>query len=1474
MKDQVKVRMFSVITILIILFAALGLPASVARAAGTIYYVDNTVACDDYALGSGSMALPFCHIQRGADVALTPGDTVYVLHGTYAETVIPAASGTVGNPITFKADPGVTVNGQPGTPTLAYSGFAVSTKSYIVIDGFNIDNTSLKGIYVDSSSYITISRNHVTRAGASSQFHPYEQGIYVKNTSYSQITENTTDHNTCIGIRVVGGGHNEVSKNLSFSNYSVIETDAAGIELTGSSYNTVINNITYSNEDSGINIYIWDTATPVQSTYNLIIGNLSYENGDHGIDHNNSPYNTVIGNTVQGNGTVGINFEGETTTGSHHATVANNISVGNGFTPPTGSFGGNLRVDSASIAGTTIDYDLFNRESASVQIIWNNNNYVSLAAFKAAVPTQEVHGLEGNPLFVDPVVPALRQTGVPYVGAGAIGDYHLTLGSPAIDSANSNASNEPLYDIEGTARVDDPETVNTGAGTRSYDDRGAYEYQPRKTSTTVVNCGTGTPVVTYGSTISCVATVTASSGTVSPTGHVTWTTGGSGTFTGNPCTLSGSGGTATCSVTYQPSAVGTGSHLITAAYAGDGGFISSSSNQTVTVNRKAASVTPNTASKVYGSTDPALTGVLTGFVAADNVTATYTRVAGETVASSPYTISATLSPAGALVNYNVTYNTANFSVTPKPLTITSVVANGKVYDRTATATLNLGAATLVGVIAPDVVTINSSSATATFASTNAGTWAVTASGFSLSGAGVGNYTLAAQPTVPNATITPKSVSLTGVLANNKTYDGTTAATFNLSGASLTGVIAPDVVTINSSSATGTFASANAGTWAVTASGFSLSGAAGANYTLVTQPTVPNATISPKAASVTPSTASKVYGSTDPALTGVLTGFVAADNVTATYSRTAGETVAGSPYTISATLSPAGVLGNYTITYNTASFTITKRPITVTADAKSKVYGSIDPALTYHITSGSLFGTDTFSGALGRVAGENIGTYAITQGSLVLNANYNLTFVGANLTITKVPLTVKADDKAISYGDPDPIFTITYSGFLTGETAAVLDTQPTCDVADPHTDMGMYPIVCSGGADTIYSFVYVNGVLTVGTVTTPPPAATLINPTAGISTIKPTYSWNEVLASSWYRLFVNTPSGTIIDQWYEATVCNSGVCSVTPDITLTNGTSYNWWIQTWNSYGAGPWSTAKSFNVAIALPGKATLTSPNGAISTNKPTYTWTPVTGASWYYLWVSGPSGPVIKTWYDASVCTTSCSVTPDITLTNGTSYNWWIQTWNPGGTGPWSDAMSFNVAIPLPGKATLTSPNGTISTTKPTYTWTPVTGSTWYYLSVKGPSGPVIQTWYDASVCTTSCSVTPTTALANGTNYTWWVQTWNPGGTGPWSDAMSFNVAIPLPGKATLTSPNGAISTVQPTYSWTLVTGSTWYYLSVKAPSGPVIQTWYKASDVCISGTCSVTPTTTLTNGGSYTWWVQTWNEAGTGPWSDPANFNVATP
>ena len=121
--------------------------------------------------------------------------------------------------------------------------------------------------------------------------------------------------------------------------------------------------------------------------------------------------------------------------------------------------------------------------------------------------------------------------------------------------------------------------------------------------------------------------------------------------------------------------------------------------------------------------------------------------------------------------------------------------------------------------------------------------------------------------------------------------------------------------------------------------------------------------------MTPNAASKTYGAADPAFTGTLTGFLAADGVTATYSRTAGETVLGSPYTISAVLSPAGVLSNYAITYNTANFTIDPKAASVTPNAASKTYGAADPAFTGTLTG--FLAADGVTATYSRTAGETV-----------------------------------------------------------------------------------------------------------------------------------------------------------------------------------------------------------------------------------------------------------------------------------------------------------------------------------------------------------------------------------------------------------------------------------------------------------------------------------------------------------------------
>ena len=154
---------------------------------------------------------------------------------------------------------------------------------------------------------------------------------------------------------------------------------------------------------------------------------------------------------------------------------------------------------------------------------------------------------------------------------------------------------------------------------------------------------------------------------------------------------------------------------------------------------------------------------------------------------------------------------------------------------------------------------------------------------------------------------------------------------------------------------------------------------------------------------------KVYGTTDPSLTySVSPSLVGTDTFTGTLTRVAGENV--STYSIEQNNLSAG--SNYTITYVAKDFAITAKPITITADAKTKVYGAVDPSLTYSV-SPSLVGTDTFTGTLTRVTGENVGTYAIEQGTLSAGANYVVTFVPANYSITKADQVITWNQTLVS-----------------------------------------------------------------------------------------------------------------------------------------------------------------------------------------------------------------------------------------------------------------------------------------------------------------------------------------------------------------------------------------------------------------------------------------------------------------------------
>jgi uncharacterized protein YjiK len=157
---------------------------------------------------------------------------------------------------------------------------------------------------------------------------------------------------------------------------------------------------------------------------------------------------------------------------------------------------------------------------------------------------------------------------------------------------------------------------------------------PSDETSTSINCGGGNPIVTYGSSIVCEVTVSRSTGLLTPGGLVDWTSNGSGSFTPNPCNLSGADGTGTCSVTYTPSAVGTGVHLVTGTYTGDSNFSGSDGSQSVSVEKADATCSVSGYSGVYDAVAHGASGSCSGIGEEDagtlNLGASYTDVPGGT----------------------------------------------------------------------------------------------------------------------------------------------------------------------------------------------------------------------------------------------------------------------------------------------------------------------------------------------------------------------------------------------------------------------------------------------------------------------------------------------------------------------------------------------------------------------------------------------------------------------------------------------------------------------------------------------------------------------------------------------------------------------------------------------------------------------------------------------------------------------------
>jgi hypothetical protein len=523
----------------------------------------------------------------------------------------------------------------------------------------------------------------------------------------------------------------------------------------------------------------------------------------------------------------------------------------------------------------------------------------------------------------------------------------------------------------------------------------------------------------------------------------------------------------------------------------------------LTITRKALTTNTTITNKVYDGTRTATVAqpsTLSGVIAGDTVSLEQTNVLfldKNAAINKEVRFNNALSGTDSS-NYSIASGTANATISPNALSVSSLKVADKVYDGTTSATVT-DAGTLSGVLGTDEVrfVVNTVEFLDKHVGTNKGVGVITR----LTGADAGNYTLlvlSGGADGVTASITPKTLTLSSLQVADKTYDGTTNATVTTAG-TLVGKIISDDVSLDNSNVK--FADKNAGNNKAIRVDSKLTGADQGNYTLNVDTGAVTANIARKLLAVTQdgSAQHKVYDGTTTATFSASTvdGVVQGDNVTLSNQGNFADKRVG----IAKEVTYNRVLtGNDAANYTVVSdglrgvADITARAITIDATALSKEYdGTLAARVNVSKINNLVAGDEVSLGAVtGQFDTRDVGNNkAVTlSGTPTLNgqdaANYVLT-VPTNLTgnITPKAIAIVADAKTKTERNLDP--TLTYQ-FKDGMGLVQGDTLSGGLSRDSGEAVGQYAINRGslGQADGNYSIVdFTPSQLTIAAIVVPP-----------------------------------------------------------------------------------------------------------------------------------------------------------------------------------------------------------------------------------------------------------------------------------------------------------------------------------------------------------------------------------------------------
>jgi len=350
---------------------------------------------------------------------------------------------------------------------------------------------------------------------------------------------------------------------------------------------------------------------------------------------------------------------------------------------------------------------------------------------------------------------------------------------------------------------------------------------------------------------------------------------------------------------------------------------------------------------------------------------------------------------------------------------------------------------------------------------------------------LGNYLYSAAPDSSRALIVATKATVTAIADNKTKKYGEVNPAFTVS---YTGLLNGDNSSVISAPSITTTATTNSpvGDYDLTlgTDGTSI------NYDVVVSSSNGKLTVTKAALIATADSKTKKYFDANPALTLSYTGF--ANNETSSALTTLPSivttaTTASSAGDYDITVGTEGAATNYNIQPVNGKLTVTKALLSATADSKTKTYGEANPAFTVSYSgfvNSETSSVVTTAPSVTTTATESssVGDYDLTVGTNGVATNYSIvpaTTLG-KLTINKANLTAKTDDQTKKHGDANPVFTITYTGFVNGDTKASI-TEPTAlCTATTSSAVGTYPITLSGGSATNYNITLssTNGTLTV------------------------------------------------------------------------------------------------------------------------------------------------------------------------------------------------------------------------------------------------------------------------------------------------------------------------------------------------------------------------------------------------------------